>query len=250
MHRSTLSSRDRVGAILLVALLHAGIIAGLLTLGGHVPVPAAVEQPLEVFDVLLPPPPPPAPPPPPVVQSRAAPKKEGAAAPPARKAQASPIKRPEPVVKLPAPPPPVIAAPLPGTGSAPSAGAAPVDGPGSGAGGEGSGTGSGGSGSGPGGGGDGGAATRPSLASRPLTQRDYSSASRREWPPGKRVLVTFDVQPNGRASDCKVFQSIGIPSIDAETCVLVVRKLRFRPARDASGRPVVARYGYAQVAQF
>ena len=251
MHRSSLSLRDRAGALLLVALLHVGIVAGLLALGGQLPLPAAIERPLEVFDVLLPPPPSPPPPRRPrIAEARTAPKKEGAAAPPARKADASPIVRPEPVVVLPPRPPIVTTAPLPATGSAPIAGAAPIDGPGSGAGGQGSGSGSGSAGSGPGGGGDGGAATRPGLASRPLTARDFSSASRRSWPSGKRVLVTFEVQVNGRASDCKVFQSVGIPSIDAETCALVIRKLRFRPARDTQGRPVVARYGYAQVALF
>ena len=244
MKRTTLSRRDRAGAIALVALVHAGVSGGRLAMVPSLSITDRLQQPLEIFDVALPEPPPP---PPVVIESRAAPKEEGAAAPPARKAEASPVKRVEPVVKLPPPPSPVTAAPTPGTGSAPSAGAAPVDGPGSGAGGQGSGTGSGGAGSGPGGGGEG---SRPSLASRPLTQRDFSSASRRAWPSGKRVLVTFDVQVNGRATDCKVFQSIGVPSIDAETCALVTRKLRFRPARDAAGRPVVARYGYAQVALF
>lgn len=246
MKRTTLSRRDRAGAIALVALIHAGVIGGLLTLGPSVPIADRLQEPLEIFDVVLREPPPP-PPPPVVIESRAAPKKEGAAAPPARKAEASPIKQPEPVVKLPPPPPPVTAAPTPGIGTAPSAGAALLDGPGSGAGGQGSGTGSGSAGGGPGGGGEG---SRPSLVSRPLTQRDFSSAARRAWPSGKRVLVTFEVQLNGRATDCKVFQSIGVPSIDAETCALVIRKLRFRPARDEAGRPVVARYGYAQVALF
>ncbi|GAA4004513.1 hypothetical protein GCM10022211_15590 [Sphingomonas humi] len=231
-----------------MVLVHAAVIGGLLSLAPAGSITRTLQQPLQVFDVVLPKPPPP--PPSPVVESRAAPKEGGAAAPPAKKAEPSPVKKVEPVVKLPPPPPPVVAAPAPGTGTAPASGAAPVDGPGSGAGGQGNGTGSGGAGSGPGGGGDGGAATRPSLASRPLTQRDYGSENRRAWPSGKRVLVTFDVLLNGRASDCRVFQSSGVPEIDAETCALVVRKLRFRPARDAAGRPVVARYGYAQVAQF
>jgi len=64
------------------------------------------------------------------------------------------------------------------------------------------------------------------------------------------VLVIFNVQLNGRATDCRVYQSIGVPSIDAETCALVTRKLRFRPARDERGRPYVERYAYAQVALF
>jgi protein TonB len=211
MKRSTLSRRDRAGALALVALVHAAVIAGLLALGGFEPEAEQSQQPLELFHVTLPKPPPP-PPPPVVVESRAAPKEEGAAAPPARKAEASPIRRPEPVVKLPVPPPPVIAAPLPGTGSAPDAGAAAVDGPGSGAGGQGDGSGAGSSGSGPGGGGDGGAAARPQLASRPLTQRDFSSASRRAWPSGKRVLVTFDVQLDGGQATARCSSRSGCPA--------------------------------------
>ncbi len=248
MQRSTLSRRDRAGAIVLVVLVHAGVLAGLLTLGPSTAVREALQNPLEIFDVTLPKPPPP--PPPVVVESRAAPREEGAAAPPARKAEATPIKRVEPVVVLPPPPAPVTTAPTPGAGSAPGAGAAPIDGPGSGAGGQGNGTGSGGSGTGTGGGGDGGEGTRPRLASRPLTQRDFSSAARRSWPSGGRVLVTFNVEIDGRASDCKVFQSIGDPAIDAETCALVLRKLRFRPATNEAGRPIVARYAYAQAALF
>jgi protein TonB len=246
MQRSILNRRDRAGAVALVALVHAGVIGGLLTLGPSVSIHDDLQRPLEVFDVVLPR----MPPPPVVVESRKPPKDEGAAAPAGRKAQASPIKRIEPIVDLAPPPPAIIIAPTPDIGTAPSAGAAPVEGPGSGAGGQGSGTGSGSGGSGPGGGGEGGKGSRPSLASRPLTQRDFSSASRRAWPAGKRVLVTFEVQINGRATDCQVFQSIGLPEIDAETCALVTRKLRFRPARDGNGRPVVSRYGYAQVALF
>jgi protein TonB len=250
MQPSTLSFRDRAGALSLVALVHAGVLAVLLTLAPTTTIPSGVQQPLDIFNVTLPEPTPPPPPPPVVVESKAAPKEEGVAAPPAKKAEASPINQLEPVVTLPSPPPLVVTAPQPGTGSAPAAGAAPVDGPGSGAGGQGSGTGSGGQGSGPGGGGDGGVASRPSLASRPLTPRDYASNSRRAWPSGGRVLVTFNVEVDGRASDCKVYQSIGNSAIDTETCALVLRKLRFRPARDESGRPVVSRYAYAQSALF
>lgn len=251
MQRSWVSNRDRVSAIGAVLLIHAGLAAALLTLGGG---PAALIQnvaPLEVFDVdLVEPRAPPPPPPKPVeIEPDKAPEEEGASAPPARKAEATPIVRVEPKVEL-RPTQPVVTSETPGQGAAPSQGAAPVDGPGTGAGGQGTGTGSGSGGAGSGGGGSGGAAVRPSLASRPLTARDYSSASRRAWPSGRRVLVIFNVQLNGRATDCAVYQSIGVPNIDAETCALVTRKLRFRPARDAQGRPMVDKYAYAQVALF
>ena len=245
MQRSTLSRRDRAGAIVLVVLVHVGVIAGLLTLGGSAAIRETLQQPLEVFDVVLPKPEPP-PPLPVVVESRAAPKEEGAAAPPARKAEASPVKQVEPVVQLPSPPP-VVAAPTPGAGAAPSSGAAPVDGPGSGAGGQGNGTGSGGSGSGPGGGGDGGEGTGPSvIASTTLTGRSYPREVLRAWPRGGRVFVAVRVQIDGRATDCKVNRSSGNPVVDQWTCRLVEERVRFRPAVDGNGRPYVRWYGYIQ----
>jgi protein TonB len=246
MQRSWVTRRERAGAIVLVVAVHAALLAALLTLAPRNLLPESLAAPLKVFDVLPPKPPPP--PPPPQAESRKAPKPEGASAPPARKANASEIKRPEPKVVLPVPPP-TTTAPTPATGTAPAAGNAPTPGPGTGSGGTGSGTGSGGSGSGPGGGGD-GIGQRPALLSRPLTQRDYSREARRDWPSGRRVLVIFNVQVDGRATDCSVYQSVGNPAIDAETCALVTSRLRFRPATDRSGKPIVARYAYAQVALF
>lgn len=245
MYRSSVTLGDRAGAVAAVALVHAALLAALLTLGGKPVLSPMADEPIDLFDVALPEPPPPEPI---AVETRKAPEEEGAAAPPARKAEASPVVRPEPKVVLP-PRPSVTAAKAPRQGAAPTRGAAPVDGPGTGAGGQGSGSGSGSGGSGSGGGGA-GAAEPPSLLSRALTQRDYSSASRRAWPSGKRVLVSFDVQLDSRASGCRVVQSSGVPSIDAETCRLVTTKLRFRVARDRNGNPVVERYGYLQYPLF
>ncbi len=246
MLHSTLSARDRAGAIALVVLIHAGVIAGLLMLAPAGTIPQSLQQPLEIFDV-LPPKPPPPPPPPVEVESKAAPKEEGAAAPPAKKAEASPVKRVDPIVQLPPPPPPVVAAPTPGVGSAPTAGAAPVDGPGTGAGGQGNGTGSGGSGSGPGGGGDGGEGRGPSvIQSTTLTGRSYPREVLRVWPRGGRVFVAVRVQVDGRATDCKVNRSSGSPIVDQWTCRLVEERVRFRPAVDGQGRPEVRWYGYIQ----
>lgn len=245
MQRSWVTNKDRAGALVAVVVIHVGLIGALLTLGGQEAIEAAVDPVLQTFDVSLPEPPPPEPA---AIETRRTPEEEGASAPPAKKAEATEVVRPKPRVELP-PEPTIVAAETPGSGSAPTQGAAPVDGPGSGAGGDGAGTGSGSGGSGPGGGGE-GVAERPSLISRSLTQRDYSSASRRNWPSGKRVMVSFDVQLNGRASGCRIVQSSGVESIDSETCRLVTSKLRFRPARDRSGRPVVQRYGYIQYPLF
>jgi protein TonB len=242
MPASILSPRDRAGALLAVLLVHALIAAALLTLGGPGSRERQDQPALETFDLALAPPPPP-----PVVEVRQErpSRAEGAAAPPNIESQATPVAAPEPAVELPVPSP-VAAAPMPDEGVDVTQGAAPVVGPGTGAGGSGTGTGSGGSGGGPGDGGDGGEGTRPALASRSLTQRDYPSELRRRWPEDGRVLVIFSVQLNGRATDCSVFRSSGDPEIDAETCRLVERRLRFRPARDGNGVPYVDKYGYAQ----
>lgn len=246
MHRSTLDSRDRAGAIALVALVHAAVIGGLLTLGPTGVLSEELQRPLEIFDVELPRPEPP-PPPPVVVESRAAPKEEGAAAPPARKAEATPIKEVAPIVQLAVPPPPVIVAPTPGVGSAANVGAAPVDGPGSGAGGQGNGSGSGASGSGSGGGGTGGEGAGPTvIASTTLTGRSYPREVLRVWPKRGRVFVAVQVQVDGRATDCKVNRSSGNPIVDQWTCRLVEERVRFRPATDEAGQPYVRWYGYIQ----
>ncbi|MBA3667820.1 MAG: energy transducer TonB [Sphingomonas sp.] len=172
-------------------------------------------------------------------------KEEGAASPQNIKSKATPVAAPKPPIVLPIPQP-IPVSPTPNTGNEPTQGASPVPGPGTGAGGSGTGTGSGGSGSGSGGGGIGGIGTRPRLASPSLTGRDYPGELRRIWPRGARVAVAVRVQLDGRGTDCKINLSSGIPAIDAETCRLVETRLRFRPATDESGRPVVAWAGYLQ----
>ena len=68
----------------------------------------------------------------------------------------------------------------------------------------------------------------------------------RYWPRGGAVFIAVRVLPNGRATDCKINRSIGVPAIDQWTCKLVEERAIFRPATDVSGRPVAAWYGYIQ----
>ena len=243
MQRSDLTARERATSIVLVAAVHAAILLAVLNASGVSVVPAPDDPPITAFDVIEPPPPPPP------VEQTPAPRpreEEGEASPPALKRQATPVQAPEPVVPLPIPTP-IPAAQKPAQGSQPTQGAAPVPGPGSGAGGQGNGTGAGGAGSGSGGGGAGGIGAGPRLASRPLSgRRDYPRFLLERWPTGARVLVAIRVQLDGRATDCRVNASSGVPEIDSETCRLVESRLRFRPARDLQGRPVVAWYGYVQ----
>ena len=92
---------------------------------------------------------------------------------------------------------------------------------------------------------DRGIATRPAVI-RGISNRDYPSEVARYWPRGGAVFVAVRVLPNGRATDCKINRSIGVPAIDQWTCKLVEERAVFRPATDASGRPVAAWFGYVQ----
>ena len=64
-HLLQTSKKERATAVVGVVLVHAGVLAALLTLGGGPQKLIEAITPLEIFDVLPPPPPPP--PPPPVV---------------------------------------------------------------------------------------------------------------------------------------------------------------------------------------
>ncbi|HVF94146.1 MAG TPA: TonB family protein [Sphingomonas sp.] len=124
-------------------------------------------------------------------------------------------------------------APVAGPGAEPSTGAAPVPGPGSGAGGVGIGTGSGGAGDGDG---AGGGVTPLRWRSGELEDDDLP-----RWVPegfSGTVHLRFTVGVKGRVTDCTVTRSSGIADLDALTCRLIVKRLRYRPTLDRSGRPV------------
>jgi protein TonB len=246
MYQPQLSRRDRAATLTFVVLLHVGLVFALVNLSPKIRNKLPQEV-VEIFDVTVPPPPPeevieaeqiPAP-------KQDAPKEEeGAASPKNIRSQATPVVAPKPTIPLPVPPPMPVTQ-TPNVGSDRTQGASNVVGPGTGAGGVGTGTGSGGSGRGTGGGGSGGAATRPAVI-RGITNRDYPDEVARYWPRGGAVFIAVRVLPNGRATDCKINRSIGIPAIDQWTCKLVEERAVFRPATDASGRPVAAWFGYIQ----
>lgn len=219
-------AQERLKASAGVAALHA-LLAYALIAGFSVRVPMPASERLRLFHVSEPPPPPPEPP------AKAAPEPEGASAP------AGPDARPSPIVAPPAKLPvlsPISAAPEPAplpTGTAPSAGAA-ADGTGTGAGGEGTGAGSGGRGSGSGGG---GGVRAERVGGRISGITDYPNAARRAGIEGS-VGVRYVVGTDGRAGGCRVIRSSGNAELDFTTCRLVEERFRYRPARDASGRPV------------
>ncbi|MGN6498403.1 MAG: TonB family protein [Tsuneonella sp.] len=157
-----------------------------------------------------------------------------------RKAVPKAVVAPKPKVPIERPLPAPRAS---STGSTNSSGAKDT-GAGTGAGGSGSGTGSGAGGSGQGG----GLATKPVLLSGSIDDAgDYPTppggrAARR----GTEVVVRVTVGTDGRASNCSVFRPSPDPEADAITCELVTRRLRFRPATDASGNPVPAPFYWRQ----
>jgi len=244
MYEPRPSTRDRITTLAGVVLIHAALFVALINLSPPLR-ESLPEQVVEIFDVTEPPPPEEVVVEPVPAPKQDAPKEEqGAASPENIRSKATPVVAPKPPIALPVPPP-IPVTQTPSTGSERTQGASNILGPGTGAGGIGNGTGSGGSGSGTGGGGAGGIATRPSVV-RGITNRDYPNEVSRYWPRGGAVFIAVRVLPNGRATDCKINRSIGLPAIDQWTCKLVEERAVFRPATDASGRPVAAWYGYIQ----
>ena len=226
-YRST-GREDRARALAGVLLVH--IVLGAVILSGlNVRiVQHAVEQ-LKTFDIREPPPPPPQPPPPQQRSERAR-EEEGAAG---KKAEPSPIVAPKPKIVLPAKPP-VPAAPVAGTGSATRLGASTA----------GTGTGAGGSGSGRGGGGTGDfSGFTPARLVRNLNRSDYRQLTGGRMPYG-RAMVSLQLDARGVPVECRIARSSGDSSVDAGLCPLITRRLRFRPALDADGRPIPYRLQY------
>jgi len=243
MYQAQLTRRDRTVTALAVVAIHVVLAFVLINIS-----PAARQQlPEQVVDLLSVT----EPPPPPVVelqpdQEQAKPRhEEGAASARNIESKATPVVAPKPKIELPKVQP-TPATQTPNQGNQPTQGASTVIGPGTGAGGQGTGTGSGGSGSGTGGGGTGGIATGPVLISPKLTKRDYPEEAYRFWPRGGAVFIQFRVQIDGRPTDCRINRSSGVPALDQWTCRLAETRLRFHPALDRNGRPVVAWFGYVQ----
>ena len=216
--------RSAGGAALIVAAVGYGLAVGL-----GVDVSRQVVEELKVVALLPDGPPPPDPIP---AQKQAEKRKEGAASPPNLKSKATEIVAPLPPVILPQPVPMTVA-PVAGLGNDRSAGAAPIAGPGTGSGGQGNGLGSGDGGDGDGGGGG----TDAELISNKLSYRDLPRAL---WDSHASGLVTYGatIGIDGRLSDCRIVRTSGNAALDAATCALALRHVRFRPARDAGGRKV------------
>jgi len=218
-YRATADRPDKAKAIAAVIAVHVAL-AAIIVSGLNVRVVSEAVERLKTFDIREPPPPPPVPPPPPAPKPSRAKLEEGAAG---KKAEPSPVVAPKPKIPVQSPLP---AAPVAGTGSATTAGAAAY----------GTGTGAGGSGSGRGGGGTGSFAPAQKLTKIP--DREYRRLVSISGMDRGTVGLSVRVTPEGRASNCRVVRSSGSPQADALMCQLTEAYVRFRPARDPSGRAI------------
>jgi len=218
-YRATADRPDQAKAVAAVVAVHAAL-AFIILSGLNVRMVSQVVEQLKTFDVTRPPPPPPPEPPPPRPKPEQAKREAGA---PAKKAQPTPVVAPQPRIPVQSP---IPAAKIAGTGSAST----------SGAGTSGTGTGAGGYGNGPGGGGGGG--FTPAQKVTKIPNQEYRRLASISGMDRGTVGVAIRVTPDGVASNCRVVRSSGSPVADSLMCQLTERYVRFRPARDPSGRAV------------
>ena len=243
MYRSNLNHRDKGSAIVAVIAIHAALLFVFLHLSGRVDL-ADPQSVMRVFDVTeIPPPEPDVPEP--SQQAQKPQEEEGAASPENIESRATPVVAPKPRIEPPIPLP-ITASETPNEGTEPTQGASSLPGPGTGAGGTGTGTGSGAGGTGSGGGGDGGIATRAQPITRGPRGRDFPGHLRRLLSSGYSPWVKFTVEPSGRLSNCRVYQTSGNAELDRATCALVTKQLVYRPATNRRGEPVASEGIYRQ----
>jgi len=78
-------------------------------------------------------------------------------------------------------------------------------------------------------------ASQSSANRQSITNDDYPSSSIRNEEQGTSV-ATFTVGTSGKVVACNA--SGASPTLDAETCRLIMRRFRFKPALDANGQPI------------
>lgn len=225
---------DRLKAMVAVAAVHVALGAAILSGLDVDTVTRAVDQ-LKMIDIAPERPPPPLrePPPPPRPKESSAPKEE--AAPANIKSKPTPVVAPEPKIVVPAPAPVNTARVRGPEGLARTAGASNRPGSGTGAGGQGSGFGGGGRGGS--GSGDFSGFTPAQRISR-IPNREYRRLVAASGRRTGTVGITVKVNTDGRLSNCRIARSSGNGAVDSLMCEMAIQHVRFRPARDAQGRPV------------
>ena len=228
------SRRMRLGIATLVVGIHLVVLVALVQAFAPQVGRAVLGPVTEAFNVTVPVP---APPPPSKPVARPPqPSSQGPAAPAGRLANPKEVAAPSPRISIAAP----IAPPIAGHGVDVTAGALD-SGQGTGAAGSGQGTGAGGQGSGNGA----GRAKVIKVSGDIVSARDYPRDTRM-LRLGSSVTVSLTVGTDGRAKDCRIVRPSRDPEADRITCRLAMDRFRFEPARDATGSPIEAVYGWHQ----
>jgi protein TonB len=68
-----------------------------------------------------------------------------------------------------------------------------------------------------------------------ISDEDYPSSSIRNEEAGTSV-ATFTIGPDGKVGSCSA--SGASATLDAETCKLILRRFRYKPAMGADGQPM------------
>jgi periplasmic protein TonB len=213
--------RTRLGAAILVAILHVAAVFFLIRAFAPGMVSDVTGEVIAAFTV--------APPTPETTPEKQQSDPAGAAAPAGKRAIPRERAAPKPKVELVTPDEASIA----GKGDL---------GERTGAGGQGSGDGSGAGGSGRG---AGGGARAAKIAGDINSARDYPRESR-DLRIGDHVIVALTVGPDGRVRSCRVSRASKDPEADRITCRLATERFRFRAATDAAGNPVESVFGWRQ----
>ncbi len=79
---------------------------------------------------------------------------------------------------------------------------------------------------------------------RLIASGDYPSQALKELR-GGRTRIAVLVDETGATKDCVVEEHSGVATIDAQTCIIVMKRSKFEPARDSAGKPVKSFLSYS-----
>ena len=197
-------SGNRTMSIILVAILQLGLGYAIVT-GLAYNVIKKAAQDLKTFDVEEQPPPPEEPPPPPKDMPKVPP----------------PPVTPPPLVQMQAPPPPIqtVTAPPPTIPPVVPSPPAPPPPP------------------------------RKTQSASPASGDVRTAFSNDDYPEAAisagasgTARAQLSIGPDGRVSGCNLVQSTGNGALDATTCNILRRRVKFTPARDSNGNPTSDTY--------
>lgn len=70
-----------------------------------------------------------------------------------------------------------------------------------------------------------------------VTFSDYPRDALAARQQGEATII-WTIGLDGRARDCRVVKSSGVPSIDATACAVITKRARYRPIHDKAGKPM------------